>query len=132
MKQSAILYFESDAFVDAAGSDKATNPGIFGEALAHWLSQQLVAEGSQPGVIIPEDFGWCVPLASRPCKLYVACSSVGASVAQWQVFVFAEGSLFARLRGKDQSTLIVADIFMALKRMLQQSSQVRALREEAT
>lgn len=50
---------------------------------------------------------------------------------RWQVFVFAEGGFLSRLFGKDQSSSAVASAFAAVKHLLQQSPQVRALREES-
>jgi len=131
MKQSPLLAFESTAFVDSPGTDERTNPCIFGQSLALWLSQQLLSRGFGSGEIIPEDFGWCVPLASNPHKLYVACSSVQEAANHWQVFVFAEGGLTSRLLGKDKSAESVAAAFIAVKELLQHSPQVRGLREEA-
>src|SRR5947209_17551199 len=102
MRQSPLLKFESTAFSVAPGEDDATNPGIFGKALAQWLSQQLHSQGSTPGEIIPEDFGWCVPLQSNSHKLYFACSSAEAQ-GRWQLFVFADAGLMSRLFGTDKS-----------------------------
>src|SRR5262249_48237734 len=110
MRQSPLLQFESSAFVDAPSTDEETNPGIFGKSLADWLSRQLQAQGSTPGDVVAEDFGWCVPLESKPYKLYVACSSAEDAVNLWQVFVFAEGGLLARLFGKDQSSGAVSSV----------------------
>jgi len=71
MAQSALLEFESAAFAVVPGEDKETNPGIYGKALAQWLAEQLRAAGLSAGEIIPEDFGWCVPVASKPHSLHV-------------------------------------------------------------
>ena len=128
MNQSPLLQFESEAFADPPGADAETNPGIFGKSLANWLSQQLKAQGSTPGEVIAEDFGWCVPL---PQNLYVACSSGEEAPNQWQVFVFAEAGFLSRLFGKDQSSQAVSSAFAAVKGVLQQSPQIRGLREES-
>jgi len=128
MRQSPLLVFESQAFADPEGTDNETNPGIFGKTLANWLSEQLKSLGSTPGEVIAEDFGWCVPLGGK--RLYVACSS-GEATNEWQVFVFAEGGFLSRLFGKHQSSEALISTFAALKGLLEQSSQVRGLREDA-
>ena len=102
-----------------------TNPGLFGKALARWLAQQLLARG------FAEDFGWCVPVESKPHSLYVACASAEEQPNQWRVFAFTEGGLVARLFGKDQSAESVAKLFAALKEVLQNAPHVQGLREEA-
>jgi hypothetical protein len=55
MKKSPILAFESSAFLPVPGEDEATNPGIFGKALAQWLGTQLHLSGVAAGEIVPED-----------------------------------------------------------------------------
>src|SRR5258705_54674 len=77
-----------------------TNPGLFGKSLARWLAEQLHAAGFPAGTVFAEDFGWCIPVGSKPHALYVVCEGHGD--AQWRVFAFAEGGLIARLFGKDR------------------------------
>ena len=100
MRQSPLLQFESTAFVDAPGTDEETNPGIFGKALADWLSRQLEAQGSKPGDVIAEDFGWCVPLESNPHKLYVACPIIRFK----EIAVPSAGKIQSAVGGVDRFT----------------------------
>lgn len=130
MKQSPLLEFESSAFAVVAGEDEATNPGIYGKALAEWLANELRAAGLPAGAIIAEDFGWCVPVAIAPHQLYVACASTEEAPNQWRVFAFAEGGLAARLLGKDKSAESLASLFTAVRRSLESHPNVRGLREE--
>ena len=130
MKQSPLLEFESSAFPVMPGEDEATNPGIYGKALAQWLAAQLRAASVPTGNVIAEDFGWCVPVESKPHSLYVVCASGDVS-DQWRVFVFAEGGVVARLLGKDRSAESVASLFDAVVRCLKSEPRVHGLREEA-
>ena len=129
MKQSPLLEFESSAFEIVPGEDEATNPGIYGKALAEWLANQLRAVGLPAGGIIAEDFGWCVQMATKPHQLYVACASTEEALNQWRVFAFAEG-LAARALGKDKSAESLAFLFTAVRRCLESHPSVRGLREE--
>ena len=130
MKQSALLEFESSAFAITPGEDEQTNPGIFGKALAQWLAEQLRARGFTPGQVIPEDFGWCVAVQSKPHRLYVVCASASEQENHWRVFAFAEGGLIARMLGKDRSVKSVATLFAAIKQILQSSPEVQGLCQE--
>jgi len=132
MKQSPLLEFESSAFEVTPGEDAATNPGIYGKALADWLAEQLRAAGFSVGDVIAEDFGWCVPVQSRPHSLYIACASTAEKPDQWRVFAFAEGGIMARLLGKDKSAESLSSLFAAVKNCLESTPLVRGLREEAT
>lgn len=131
MKQSALFEFESAAFAVEPGEDDLTNPGVFGKALANWLAEQLRSSGSRTGEVIAEDFGWCIPVESKPHRLYVACASAQEVPNTWRVFVFAEGGLLSRLLVKDQSAQSVSSLFGSVKQVLANSPQVRGLREEA-
>lgn len=129
--QSPLLDFESSAFPVTPGEDDETNPGIYGRALAQWLAEQLRAAGFQAGEVISEDFAWCVPVASAPHSLYVACASIGDAPNHWRVFAFAEGGVMARLLGKDKRAEAVATLFTAVRRCLESTPTISNIREDA-
>jgi hypothetical protein len=129
---SALLRFESSAFAIAPGEDEETNPGIYGKALAQWLSQLLASRGFNVIGIIPEDFGWCVSIDAKPYAAYVACSNTPDLTTQWGVFAFAEGGLMSRLLGKDKRQEIISSLFVALKDILSASPNISSISEEAT
>jgi len=131
MKQSPVLTFESSAFAAPPGEDERTNPGIFGKALARWLSAQLRDAGFTTGDVIAEDFGWCVPVEAKSHSLYVACANTDQNADRWQVFAFAEGGVMSRLLGKDERAESVASLFSAVRRCLDSSPEVFGLREQA-
>lgn len=128
MKQSPLLEFESSVFAAFSGEDEETNQGIYGKALAEWLARELRAADVPAGDVIAEDFGWCVPVDAGPHSLYVACASADTP-DRWQVFVFAEGGVMARLLGRDTSAESVASLFAAVRRCLESEPGVRGLRE---
>jgi hypothetical protein len=128
--QSPWLVFESSAFAIIPGEDEQTNPGIYGRSLASWLAEELRPAGCAAGAIIAEDFGWCIPVASKPHSLYVVCAATGDRQDQWRVFVFAEGGLIARLLGKDRRAGSVANLFATVRRCLESAPNIHGLREE--
>jgi len=130
MKRSPLLEFESSVFAVVPGEDTETNPGIYGKALAQWLADQLREAGVRAGAVIAEDFGWCIPVESRPHSLYVVCASTGDQPGRWRVFAFAEGGAIAHLLGKDKSDASLAPLFAAVRRCLESTPTVRDLREE--
>jgi hypothetical protein len=129
MKQSPFLEFESSAFAVIPGEDEETNPGIYGKALAQWLCAQLRASGFSAGDAFAEDFGWLVPIQSKPHRLYVACAS-GDNAEQWRVFAFAEGGVLARLMGKDRRAEFLGSLCATVRRCFESQPSVRGLRKE--
>ena len=130
--QSALLHFESAAFRIDPGEDGATNPGIFGRALAGWVRDRLRERGLPAGDVIAEDFGWCVPVALDPHAVYVACASEEERAGSWawQLFVFAEGGLLQRLLGKDTRREAMDRVFAAVREALASSPDIHGLTEE--
>ena len=131
MMQSALLRFESSAFSIAPGEDEETNPGIFGKALAQWLSEQLATRGFKVTGVFPEDFAWCIGVDSNPHASFVACSNTPDHNTQWGVFVVSEGGLLSRLFGKDKRQEVVASLYSEIKEILSASPSINALAEEA-
>jgi hypothetical protein len=130
MKDSPMLEFESTAFAVTSGEDAKTNPGIYGKALAEWIAEALPARGFDTGEVIAEDFGWLVPVESKPHSLYVVCASEDGETEKWRAFAFAEGGLLARLMGKDRRSESVAALFAALKELIAAGPDVRNLRQD--
>jgi hypothetical protein len=130
MKQSPMLEFESSAFAIVPGEDEQTNPGVYGNSLAHWIAGQLAQLGFSVGDVIAEDFAWCVPLESESPRLYVACASAGEKTNHWRIFVFAEGGVLGRLFGKDKSADALISLFATVKQILQSAPSVENLHED--
>lgn len=131
MKQSPLLIFKSHRFATTPGEDEQTNPGIFGEALAVWLSERLNEAGFPTDEVFAEDFGWCIPVRRQSRTVYVACASTDETAETWQVFAFADGGLLARLFRKKEVDP-VASVVAAIRKCLQSEPSIRELREEAS
>ncbi|MET0210591.1 MAG: hypothetical protein ABW220_16205 [Burkholderiaceae bacterium] len=129
MRQSPLLHFESTAFPAIEGEDAETNPGIFGKALAEWLATTLASHGTATEGVIAEDFGWCVAVASKPHRLYVACAN-GEEAHTWQVFSFAEGGGLSRLFGKDRSAEQLDALHATVRDILSTEASISRLTEE--
>jgi hypothetical protein len=129
MQPSPILTFSSTAFAVTPGEDAETNPGIYGKALAQWLSKQLGARGIAAGEAFPEDFGWCVGVKSGDRGVHVVCSS-GETDDTWRVFCFVERGFFERLRGRPDATEALEHVFDVVKDCLSAAPEVREVVEE--
>jgi hypothetical protein len=127
---SPDLIFESSRFAVEPGEDKATNPGIFGRSLAHWLGQQLVSPDFASDDVIAEDFGWCVAIPDKGMAVYLACSSTDEAHTEWRVFVFAEGAIVGRLFGRVKPDAVVAEVFARLNSTLKAAEGIASLRQE--
>lgn len=122
---SPVLMFQSSRFEVVADEDKLTNPGIYGRRLAEWMANELPTHGYRAlGEVIPEDFAWCVPVAADDCELYVACTSAEQG---WQAYVFADCGLMERLAGRDPRATVVAELYTAVRSILEDAPGITYL-----
>jgi hypothetical protein len=130
MEQGPLLLFRSAAFPAEPGEDEATNPGMFGKALATWLGARLRQRGMECRDVIAEDFAWCLPVGAGSERTYVACVSDGETEDGWKVFAFQDGKLLGKLFGRSKSSDSLASIHDAVKDVLQAAPEVEDLQEE--
>lgn len=97
MNTGAQVTFTSDFFKPIPGEEEHTNPGCYGQALAHWLADRLRERGVSVEGVIPEDFGWVVMVSRKPFMLWLACSNTEDSTNEWMVYPVAELSVLQRL-----------------------------------
>jgi hypothetical protein len=122
---SPVLMFQSSRFEIVADEDKLTNPGIYGLRLAEWMAHELPSHGFHTlGEVIPEDFAWCVPVEAEDCELYVACTSAEEG---WQAYVFADCGLMERLAGRDPRPTVVAELYTAVRSILEDAPGISYL-----
>ena len=126
---SPQLLFRSALFRPEPGEDEATNPGIFGRSLAVWVGRELVP-GFAPADVIPEDFGWLVPVPDPDHSLYVACASTDETAREWRVMVFAERGMRSRLLRRGKHAESVATLFERLQDRLTREAGIDGVHRE--
>jgi hypothetical protein len=130
MRQTPLLAFESAVFPHSPDENGKTNSRIYGRALANWLAEQLREAGVPVQKVVPEDFGWCVPVKTDSHSLYLVCAGTHDKPNHFKVFGFAEGSVVARLIGKDSTANALAVLFETVKRCLEEDPTIENLRQE--
>ena len=125
---SPILSFESSAFPVVEGEAAETNPGIFGKALAEWLSKRLYERGVVAKAPYAEDWGWCVEVASQKHPTGLACSSDDDEKTSWRVYAFSDLGVFGAFRGKDEAVRVVNELIEVVKDVLSKEGSVTDLR----
>ena len=104
------LCFTSSKFQPLPGEEEKANPGVFGQALAVWVKEKLIANGhSITEEPIPEDWGWVVMIQRKPFMLWVGCGNEVGKSKQWGLFAEAELGIFQKLfKRADPSHSVVA------------------------
>jgi len=65
--------FRSNKFPPYDGEEAKINPGLWGKRLAEYFVQKLPQKGIAATSIIPEDWGWYVPVEVAGVKLAICC-----------------------------------------------------------
>ena len=68
-----VIFFKSDSFPEREEEEYTINPGLFGEALAEYLQENLKKAGFPVEDIGSEDFGMYVPITNKDFRIYIYC-----------------------------------------------------------
>ncbi|HKX26861.1 MAG TPA: hypothetical protein VJ302_04130 [Blastocatellia bacterium] len=113
------LWFTSTRFAPLPGEEEQTNPECFGQALAIWVREQLVARGQAVSEDpIPEDWGWIVMIHREPFRLWVGCGNQDGTTERWTLFVVAELGLFQKLLKRVDPSPAVTTLERQLEEMI--------------
>ena len=127
---SPILSFQSSAFPVADGEDVETNPGIFGKALAEWVSRHLNDRGVGAQPPYAEDWGWCVEVTGHKYPTGLACASDDGEKTSWRVYAFQDLGLLGGFRGRGASVRAVNELIEIVKDLLSKEGTVTNLRTD--
>jgi len=127
---SPVYSFESDAFPVLGDEDAATNPGVYGKALAEWMSAKLTEGGAGAKAPYAEDWGWCVEIAGHPHPTGLACTGEAeeGSTPTWRVYAFVDLGVLGRFRGgQEAAQRTVDDLSRKLKEILSTAPSISKL-----
>lgn len=65
--------FRSAKFPPYDGEEEQINPGLWGKRLAEYLVRRLGATGVATDDIVPEDWGYYIPIRTEGARLAVCC-----------------------------------------------------------
>jgi hypothetical protein len=71
----SYVEFESNLFPPYEGEEEQINPGRYGKRVAEFISNGLKSEGFNPEELIPEDWGWVIPIENNEFNLWIGCGN---------------------------------------------------------
>lgn len=69
------LEFTSNAFPPYPEEEAEINPGIWGKRLAEFIVSRLPTHGIETGAIVPEDWGWVIPIKNEAFPMFIGCGN---------------------------------------------------------
>jgi hypothetical protein len=119
MQSTRQIHVRSSRFAIEAGEDEEASPGIYGRALAQWLTTQLPTFGWRVKGCIAEDFGRLVEVEDSRFRVFVACASGHDGADSWQAFALVEGGelsgVFAKSAKQQLADRLLVDVETALR-----------------
>ena len=119
--------FRSNKFPPYAGEEEQINPGLWGKRLAEYLVQKLSEKGIQTDEIIPEDWGWYIPIRNEGSgvRLAVCCGHQDGEDDEFLCFTEPSRPVIKKLFKKIDATVQLARLTDALQQILVSDSDIR-------
>jgi hypothetical protein len=131
------ILFETDRFNVSEVTKHFINPCCFGEDLAQWLRQKLIAKDVTAGTPGQEDWGWYLFVQRGSDRYFLSLgghrkeNSPAGNEGEWRIIVEKRRSLWDRLRGRDKITESDALLLM-IEDILREAGNVRNVRRESS
>ena len=92
-----FVEFRSDKFPPYDGEEELINPGLWGKRLAEYLVERLPAQGVAPADIIPEDWGWYIPINDERRTLGICCGHQSGDEDEFLCFTDPQAPIVKKL-----------------------------------
>jgi hypothetical protein len=117
--------FRSNKFPPYEGEEEQINPSLWGKRLAEYLVQKLAEKGIQAHGIIPEDWGWYIPIQNEGFKLALCCGHQNGDDDQFLCFTDPSTPIVKKLFKKIDATAQLSRLTEALQQILSSDPEIR-------
>ena len=120
--------FRSDKFPAYEGEEEQINPDMWGKRLGEYLKERLGSEEIETDELIPEDWGWCLPVKNDTFSLWVGCGHYLEYPNGYLCFVEPSKPIIRKLFKKIDTTEQVGRVTEALDKILASDPEITDLR----
>jgi len=120
--------FRSDKFPPYEGEEEQINPDLWGKRLGEYLKKKLGPEGIETDELIPEDWGWCLPVKNDAFSMWIGCGHYQEYPNGYLCFVEPSKPIIRRLFKKIDTTQQVSRVTKALDKILTSDPEITDLR----
>ena len=128
MEMKTAFAFRSSKFPPYEGEEDQINPGLWGKRLAEYFQEKLRAEGFETRELIPEDWGWIVPVKNRRFSMWIGCGHQMEEDIDFLCFVEPHRSRVFRWFWLFDTTADVTRLMDAVKRILSRDPDITDVR----
>lgn len=117
--------FRSDKFPPYEDEEEEINPGLWGKRLAEYLVLKLSEQGVSTDELIPEDWGWYIPVKNDGFRLALCCGHQYGDDDQFLCFTDPKTPLVRKFFKKIDAAPQLSRLVEALERILASDPDIR-------
>jgi hypothetical protein len=117
--------FRSSKFPPYEGEEEQINPGLWGKRLAEYLVEKLSEKGIQTEGIIPEDWGYYIPVQNEGFRLAVCCGHQYGEDDEFLCFTDPSTPLVKKFFKRIDATTQLSQLTTALQQILSSDPDIR-------
>ena len=111
--------FRSNKSPPYDGEQEQINPGLWGKRLAEYFVEKLKGTGIETEEIIPEDWGWYIPIKNDGFKLAICCGHQNGDDDEFLCFTEPASplirKLFKRIDASEHLSRLLAEMDKILR-----------------
>ncbi len=119
--------FRSDKFPPYEGEEEEINPDLWGKRLGEYLKEKLQPEGIIVEDLIPEDWGWCLPIKNEAFSMWIGCGHYQEYPNGYLCFVEPSKPIIRKLFKKIDTTEQVGRVVKSLDKVLNSDGEITNL-----
>ena len=120
-----LVTFRSNKFPPYDDEQEQINPGLWGKRLAEYLEERLRSMGFETLEMIPEDWGWYLPIKNEGFRLAVCCGHQDGDDEEFLCFTDPDTPVIKKLFKKIDATEQLARLVAALEKILAADPEIR-------
>ena len=117
--------FRSNKFPPYEGEQEEINPGLWGKRLAEYICEKLKGTGIETQDIIPEDWGWYIPIKNEGFRLAICCGHQQGDDDEFLCFTDPATPVIKKLFKKIDATEQLTRIATTLDKILSTDPDIR-------
>jgi len=119
--------FRSNKFPPYDGEQEQINPGLWGRRLAEFFVEQLKETEFETETIIPEDWGWYVPIRNDGFRLGICCGHQNGEDDEFLCFTEPDKPIIRKLFRKIDVTQQLTRLTDVMDRILRADPEIRCV-----
>jgi hypothetical protein len=117
--------FRSSKFPPYENEDEDINPGLWGKRLAEYMALKLSEQGISTEELVPEDWGWYIPVKNNGFRLALCCGHQYGDDDQFLCFTDPKTPVIRKFFKKIDTVPQLSQLVEALKIILASDPDIR-------